>query len=289
MAYAASGGSLTTQPALTLTLTRTPVLTLTSSLANQATVQNQQDKEPADSMTRLIFLPGLAADGGMWLAQLQAMPSALCPHVTDVHFRHPTLPAMAEALLREHDGELVLCGASMGGMLAMEVARQAPERIRGLALLGTSARPETDAMRKVREAAIDVFAQGRMEDILRPNVPLAFHPAQAADPLLVQAYFDLIMRAGPQQLIAQNRAVMARPDARLHLPHVACPVLVLCGDADQLAPPECSREIAALVPQAELVMLPECGHMLTLEKPRAVNAALIDWLARHRLSASAAA
>ncbi|MBC7378352.1 MAG: alpha/beta fold hydrolase [Burkholderiaceae bacterium] len=231
-------------------------------------------------MTQLIFLPGLAADAAMWSAQLPAMPAALGAVVTGVHFQHETLEAMAAALLAMHDGDLILCGASMGGMLAMEAARQAPQRIRGLALLGTSARPETAAMRKVREAAIELFAQGRLADVLRPNVPLAFHPAQAADPLLVQAYFDLIMRAGAQQLIAQNRAVMARPDARLHLPQLECPVLVMCGDSDQLAPPECSREIAALAPQAELVMLPECGHMLTMEKPRAVNAALLEWLGR---------
>jgi pimeloyl-ACP methyl ester carboxylesterase len=232
------------------------------------------------AMTQLIFMPGLAADAGMWSAQLPAMPAALDATVTDVHFHHETLQAMAAALLARHQGDLVLCGASMGGMLAMETARQAPHRIRGLALLGTSARPETGPMRKVREAAIELFAQGRMEDVLRPNVPLAFHAKQAADPALVQAYFDMILRAGAQQLITQNHAVMARPDARLHLPQLPCPVLVMCGDADQLAPPECSREIAALVPHAELVMLPECGHMLTMEKPEAVNATLADWLAR---------
>ena len=228
-------------------------------------------------MTQLIFLPGLAADDAMWSAQIAAMPAALDVVVTDVHFHHATLEDMAAALLARHDGELVLCGASMGGMLAMEAARQAPQRIRGLALLGTNARPEADAMRKVREAAIELFAQGRLDEVLRPNVPLAFHPAQAADPGLVQTYFEMILRAGAQQLIAQNRAVMARPDARLHLPRLKCPVLVMCGDADQLAPQECSREIAALVPHSELVMLPECGHMLTMEKPEAVNAALLAW------------
>jgi pimeloyl-ACP methyl ester carboxylesterase len=231
------------------------------------------------ALPRLILLPGLAADAAMWTHQLAAVPPPWRATVSDVHFHHDTLEAMAAALLADQAGELVLCGASMGGMLAMEVARQAPGRVRGLALLGTSARPETPQMHALREQAIALFAQGRVREVLEPNVPLAFHPDQAADAALVQAYFDLVMRAGAQQLIRQNRAVMARPDARVHLPQLRCPVLVLCGDADQLAPPECSQEIAALVPHARLVMVPRCGHMLSMEKPAEVNAALLDWLA----------
>ncbi len=73
---------------------------------------------------------------------------------------------------------------------------------------------------------------------------------------------------------------MTRPDARLHLPQVACPTLVLCGDSDQLTPPECSHEIAAVIPHAELKIISDCGHMLTMERPAEVNAALLAWLAR---------
>ena len=86
------------------------------------------------------------------------------------------------------------------------------------------------------------------------------------------------LAAGGEQLIRQNRAVIARPDARLHLPTLRCPVLVLCGEDDQLTPPDKSRAIAALVPQARLQMLPRCGHMLTMEQPDAVNELLAGWL-----------
>ena len=162
----------------------------------------------------------------------------------------------------------------------METARQAPGRIRGLALLGTTARPETPDMRALREAAIVLFEQGRVAEVIEPNVAMAFHPVQAQDRALVQGYLDFVLRAGAAQLIRQNRAVIGRPDAREHLPALRCPVLVMCGDADLLTPPEGSREIAALVPGAELVMVPRCGHMLTLEQPAFVNARLLDWLQR---------
>jgi pimeloyl-ACP methyl ester carboxylesterase len=226
-------------------------------------------------MSALLLLPGLAADAQMWRDQLDAL-SPWQPQVTDVHARQPTIEAMAAALLEEHPGELVLCGASMGGMLAMEVARQAPLRVRGLALLGTNARPEDDAMRRLREDAIGLFAQGRVREVIEPNVAFAFHPDHAAR--LADDYLAFVLRAGAEQLIRQNRAVIGRPDARRHLPQLRCPVLVMCGDTDRLAPLECSQEIAGLVPQSELVVVPRCGHMLTMEQPGVVNAELARWL-----------
>jgi pimeloyl-ACP methyl ester carboxylesterase len=228
-------------------------------------------------MHTLILLPGLAGDGAMWRAQLEGLAD-LAPAVTDVHMRHATIPAMAAALLAEHPGSLALCGASMGGMVAMEAARQAPERVAGLALLGTSAGPETPDMRALREGAIELFAAGRMAEVIEPNVGLAFHASNAAR--LTGPYLDFVYRAGADQLIRQNRAVIARPDAREHLPALRCPVLLACGEDDQLTPPQCTREIAALVPHAEVVWLPACGHMLTMEQPALVNAALRAWFAR---------
>lgn len=229
-------------------------------------------------MHSLVFLPGLASDATLWRAQLDAL-AAYRPVVTDVHIHNDSIPAMATALLQQHPGRLVLCGASMGGMVAMEAARQAPQRIAGLALLGTHAGPESAEMRALREAAIALFAQGRVREVIEPNIALAFHPSNAKDRRLADAYLDFVLRAGAGQLIAQNRAVIARPDAREHLPGLRCPVLVLCGEADQLTPPALSEEIVRLVPHARYQVVPRSGHMLTMERPDVVNAALLEWLA----------
>jgi pimeloyl-ACP methyl ester carboxylesterase len=226
-------------------------------------------------MTPLILLPGLASNSAMWRAQLDAL-AAWRPVVADVHTRADSIPAMAALLLREHAGPLVLCGASMGGMIAMEAARQAPERVAGLGLLGTDARPDSAEMTALREAAIVLFAQGRAREVIEPNVAFAFHPDNA--PALAPGYLEFVLAAGAEQLIRQNRAVIARPDQRPELPKLRCPVLVMCGDADRLTPPERSREIASLVPRARLVMVPQCGHMLTMERPEVVNATLAQWL-----------
>ena len=228
-------------------------------------------------MTRLVLIPGLACDSVMWQAQLRVLPAHFQPFVTDAHTRADSIEAMARVLLQDYSEELILCGASMGGIIAMEAARQAPLRIKGMALLGTNARPETDDVRKLRALAVTLFEDGRAAEVLRANVPLAFHATQPRDGQLVRTYIDFVLKAGAGQLIRQNRAIMARPDARAHLGSVGCPVLVMCGDSDQLTPPECSREIAALV-ATEAVMVPRCGHMLTMEQPGAVNAHLLQWL-----------
>jgi pimeloyl-ACP methyl ester carboxylesterase len=230
-------------------------------------------------MHTTLLLPGLACDAAMWHAQQSALSGQGPVLVSDVHTRHESLAAMAAELLAAHAGRLRLVGASMGGMLALEMVRQAPSRIAALALLGSTARADTTEMLKLRADAILMFEQGRMLEVLRANVALAFDPLNAQRPGLVRSYLEMIVRAGPRQLIAQNRAVMARPDSRALLPSIRWPTLVICGASDLLTPPECSREMAAAMPAARLEVIEKCGHMLTLEQPQCVNALLTDWLA----------
>ncbi len=231
-------------------------------------------------MPSLVLLPGLACDERLWEAQRPVLPAELGARVSDAHMRHDRIEGMAAAVLAENPGPLLLCGASMGGMVAMEAARQAPGRIAGLALLGTNARAETPEMFELRSSAIELFERGEARDVIELNAGFAFHPSRGGDAALLRRYVELVLDAGVPQLVRQNRALMTRPDARAHLPALRCPVLVMCGDGDRLTPPECSSEIAALVPQAELVWVAQCGHMLTMEQPAAVNAALGPWLRR---------
>jgi pimeloyl-ACP methyl ester carboxylesterase len=139
-------------------------------------------------------------------------------------------------------------------------------------------RADTPELVALRRQACTLFAAGRMDEVLRANVAFAFHPNSARDPGLVVRYLAMVRRAGAEALIRQNEAVMARPDLRAQLPSVACPVLVMVGEADQLTPPEHAREIAAAVPDARHEVLPGAGHMLSWEQPGRVNALLSGWL-----------
>ena len=231
----------------------------------------------------LVLLPGLAGDARMWAdvhSQLD-LPLAVTVSQTHSHADDTSISAMARRLLAETDGPLLLCGASMGGMVAMEAVHLAPERIAGLVLCCTNARAETPEMRALRTDAIALFEAGDFADLIRANVEFAFHPDSLRRPGLVQRYVDFVLDAGGAQLARQNLAVTMRPDARVHLPQCACPVLVLCGDSDQLTPPEHSQEIADLIAQAELHWIARCGHMLTMEHPAVVSQHIKRWLLQH--------
>lgn len=225
----------------------------------------------------LVLLPGLACDSALFRDQQPALAAQAAVVVADVHTRAASLPAMAALLLQSIPGRLALAGSSMGGMLAMEVWRQAPGRVAGLALLGTTARADTPEQLQLRRDGIAQFEAGRMQELLIANIGFAFHPDHAAG--LSGDYLSMIGRAGAAQLIAQNRAVMAREDLRPHLGAVACPALVMAGDSDLLTPPECAREIAAAIPHARLEVLSRCGHLLTWERPAEVTRMLLDWWA----------
>jgi len=230
-------------------------------------------------VSTIVLIPGLAADQRMWQAQQTEIGARWPTAVASAHRSRDSITAMAQAVLDEFAGDLVLCGASMGGMVALEATRLAPSRVRALALLGTVAHPETPEMHRLRSDAIQLFEQGRAEEIIRANVALAFHPENAADPALTGLYLEMVLDAGTEALIRHNRAVMARPDARPHLERIGCPTLVLCGEADQLTPAEHSEVIAAHIPGARLELIPRSGHMLTMEQPEQVNRLLQDWIA----------
>jgi len=230
-------------------------------------------------VSTVILLPGLACDAALWRDQLPALSALHTVRVSSVHERHVDLPSMARALLAEHAGPLVLVGSSMGGMLALHAHREAPKRIAAMALLSSTARADTPELIKLRSDAIVEFERGGAELVLRANAMFAFHPAHAEDAARVDDYVANILRVGVAQLIAQNRAVMARADMRPWLADIRCPLLVACGDCDLLTPQEHSREIAQAVPHARLEIVPLAGHLMTWEQPERVNALLLQWLA----------
>ena len=226
----------------------------------------------------LILLPGMGCDAEVFAGQIDALRARAEVAVSDAHTRFESLPEMAQALLAEHPGRHAWVAFSMGGMLAFELLRQAPQRVQALALLGSSARPDAPATVRLRRQACALYAAGRMDEVLRANTLFAFHRERGAGAVLIERYLTMLHRCGPEQLMRQNEAVIARPDSRPLLPQIACPTLVLCGDGDVLTPPELSREMAAAIPGARFEIVGHAGHMLTLEQPERVAALLCDWL-----------
>lgn len=222
-------------------------------------------------------LPGLLDDEQLWQHQA-AWFGSRHPFVTARLTEHDSIAALAATALAHAPAErFALLGLSMGGYVALEMMRQAPERVLGLALLDTNARPDSDAASAFRKSLM-AQAQTDFTAVVSGITPRLLHPAHLADQALVKLIEDMAYSAGPEVFARQQTAIMGRIDSRPFLSAIACPTLVLCGRDDLLTPLELHQEMAAAIPNAQLVVVERCGHMSALEQAQRVNEALEVWL-----------
>jgi pimeloyl-ACP methyl ester carboxylesterase len=189
-----------------------------------------------------------------------------------------TIAEIARNILRHAPPSFALAGISMGGYIAFEIMRQAPERVSRLALLDTSARADTPDQSAARRAAVEEARAGDFEQFVAQTISAIVHPHRRDDPTLRAIGIRMALTFGAEGYARQTEAIIGRPDSRAGLGSISVPTLVLVGDHDALTPPERSREIAAAIPGAKLVVVPDCGHASTIERPEAVNRALIEWI-----------
>jgi pimeloyl-ACP methyl ester carboxylesterase len=229
----------------------------------------------------LVLLPGLVCDATVWAGTRAALGPGAPVSIPDYGLLD-SLGAMAEQVLREAPPRFALAGHSMGGRVALEVLRRAPERVTALALLDTGVAPLPAGEAGEREAAgrHELLALAReqgMAAMAARWVQGMVWPPRLGDTALVQGIIDMFARRSADMFAAQIRALLARPDAGSLLAGIRCPTLVLCGEQDSWAPAARHREMAEKIPGAKLVLVPECGHMCTLERPEQVTRALLDW------------
>ncbi|HYN26667.1 MAG TPA: alpha/beta fold hydrolase [Burkholderiales bacterium] len=227
----------------------------------------------------LVLLPGLLCDAALWEPQLTELADIARFWVPDLT-EYETMKEMGEAVLRDAPwNEFALAGLSMGGYVAQEVMRQAPERVTRLALLDSRARPEAPDETERRQQLMKLAQTKRgFTPVTSRMLPLLLHPSRVKDARLTKTVRDMAERTGVEAYLRQQHAIISRPDFRPGLPKIKCPTLVLCGRQDQLTPLDCSEEMAAAIPRAKLVVVEECGHLSTLERPDEVNAAMRTWL-----------
>ena len=225
----------------------------------------------------LLLVPGLLCSARLYAAQI----AALWPHgpvtVAD-HRRDDTMEAIAARILADAPPRFALAGLSMGGYIAFAMMRHAPERIAKLALLDTSARPDTPEGKATREKFIAMAQAGKLHDVVETLTPKFLHRDHAKDENLRKIVRDMAHDTGPEAFVRQQKAIMSRPDSRPLLSEIGCPTLVLVGEGDELTPPELAREIHADILGTTLAVLPNCGHLSTIEQPDAVNSAMRHWL-----------
>jgi pimeloyl-ACP methyl ester carboxylesterase len=229
----------------------------------------------------LVFVPGLNCTEALFEPQIAAL-SDTCRIIVADQRQDDSFEAMARRLLARAPERFALAGLSMGGYVSLEVLRQAPDRVTHLALLDTSARADTPEASANRERLIALAESGRFEEVHGVLWPRLVHPDRVSDTALEATVLQMLRDTGPEAFVRQERAIMARRDARPMLPGIEIPTLVLVGEQDILTPPELAREMAEAVEWASLVVVPDCGHLSTLERPEAVSHALRAWLEQTR-------
>jgi pimeloyl-ACP methyl ester carboxylesterase len=221
-----------------------------------------------------VFVPGLFCSPRLYADQLAALWTMGPVTVAD-HRRDASLAAIAERLLADAPPRFALVGLSMGGYVAFEVRRQAPDRVARLALLSTSARPDTPEQADKRRAQISAAEAGRFAEVVDKAFPMLVAPSRRDDEHLQGTVKAMAEDTGPQAFVRQQTAIMGRVDSRPSLASIGCPALVLAGSDDQLIDPSNADEMAAAIPRSYRVDISGCGHLASLEKPAEVTQALL--------------
>jgi pimeloyl-ACP methyl ester carboxylesterase len=225
----------------------------------------------------VVLVPGLNCSPRLYAAQMPALWSFGPVTVAD-HTREETMEAIAARILGDAPPRFALVGLSMGGYVAMAMMRAAPDRVAKLALLDTGPRADTPQQSDNRKRQIEIALAGRFADIPGLQWPLLVHKNRQHDAALREVVVRMAEETGAEAFARQQRAIMGRPDSRPSLSQIGCPALILVGEGDQLTPPELAQEMNALIRGSRLVVVPDCGHLSTLERPEAVTRALVEFM-----------
>ena len=240
----------------------------------------------------LLLVPGLMCDAAVWEPVLSALSVHAHCHIVD-HGMADDLGLMAEQLLATAPPTFALAGHSMGGRVALEVMRRAPQRVTHLALLDTgykakAAGAQGEEEARKRQALLDIARTQGVRAMAQVWVQGMVAPQRLADRALIESIVAMLARKSAEVFANQIQALLKRPDTQDVLAQLRIPTLVACGAQDSWSPPVQHEEIAALIPaRPQVKTIPHAGHMATMEQPQASAQLLIDWLSPSHAGAPA--
>ena len=225
----------------------------------------------------LLLLPGLLCDAALWQNQINTLKMLADCTVADTT-RHDTIKAIAQDVLATAPPRFALAGLSMGGYVAFEIMRQAPERVLKLAIFDSSARADTPEQQERRRLLLAMSRAGQFKGVTPRLLPLLIHPDRINDAALTGIIMQMAERVGRDAFHHQQTAILNRADSRALLPDIHCPTIVVGGRQDAITPPDLVQEIASGIAGSRLTIIENCGHLSVLEQPGAVNALMQQWL-----------
>ena len=229
------------------------------------------------SKPTLVLIPGLLNTHLLWQHVTAAVETDYDVWVPEIH-HWPSVEEIARAVLAQAPDRFALGGLSMGGYVSLEIVRQAPQRVTRLALIDTSARPDTDAQRTRRAGLIDLAQRGKFKGITPRLMPLLLHPDHLEDEAITDPIYRMAEEIGQSGFVIQQRAIMSRIDSRPSLGAIRVPTQIVVGRQDQLTPVEVAVEMNRLIKGSELTIVDDCGHLAPLEQPAKTVKAVRGWL-----------
>ena len=226
----------------------------------------------------LVLLPGLMCDRRLWQPQVDALD--VDTFVADTT-QHDDFAAMARFVLESAPPRFALAGLSMGGILAFEIWRQAPDRVTHLALIDTNPYPDTEQKRQTRLEQIQLAMQGGLREMAIESLkPMYLAEVNRDNDEILNTLLDMALDLGPDVFKRQSVALKERSDSVATLETIDCPAAVICGEEDRLCPVELHELMAERIQDATLTIVENCGHLATLEQPTVVNDVLADLMAK---------
>ena len=230
-----------------------------------------------DEPLQVVFLPGLLCNERLWADQVDGLSDMANTSIARLD-QADSIAALASSVLNQApSGEFVLVGMSMGGYVAFEVMRQQPRRVRGLALISTSARPDTPEAIEARRGQMRLSGHD-LDLVIEQLLPKLLHESHLNDADSAGVMRGMAQEMGADVFKRQQEAIIGRPDSRPDLTEISCPTLIVCGRDDKVTPVEVHSEMAELIPGAQLSILEHCGHLAPLEQATAVTRELRNWL-----------
>ena len=226
----------------------------------------------------LYLLPGLLCDAYTYAHQQRALEGEFDVRVLDF-FGLDSMTSMAERVLNDAPERFSVCGFSMGGRVAMQMYRLAPERFERLCLLDTGVTPVAEGEAEKRQVLVDLAHAKGMDALIDAWLPPMLHPARRNDPAFMGPLSDMVRRASPDIFEKQIRALLGRLDARPLLPTLKIPTVVAVGRQDEWSTVEQHEDIAKLIPKAKMVVIEDSGHFTPVEQPDVLTAILRDMMA----------
>jgi len=230
----------------------------------------------ASDLEPVVFLPGLLCDQALWRPQIEALADRVAPMVADLTL-DDDIRAMARRALAAAPPRFSLAALSMGGYVALEIMRLSPERVTRLALIDTSASPDSPQRADRRRAGLALLGRGRFLGVTTPLMEELVHASKTSGPV-AESLKAMAARVGGAAFLRQQTAILNRPDARDVLSTIRVPTLIAVGDSDRITPLPVAHLMHRAIPGAQLYVFENCGHLPVLEQPDETTQLLRAWL-----------